>query len=322
MNSHKKILIIDNLAAFEKIINKDDSPYDINMSVMPGTLENKHKNVDPETGIPILRRRFNLVFLFLGGIHDLHLGAEYRWLKPNDLVIVPENMVCGSSNVRGCKGYCIHFKTEFLQPLLSSSLDSEFPFFNFETVHVINVSKEESQIIQKAFKDIITEYERFSYEKDYLLRNYTYILLLRIREIYRPYIKEVNENTNRAAKIAIQFKHLVEKNFLKKRSVKDYVCLLNVTAKHLSDVVKKTFGKSPHQIINDMLLLESKAQLVSTDKTITEIALDLNFTDQSHFNHFLKQHTGYSPAEYRKKYSFNPAMISFLTGKTKTPNYT
>ena len=54
--ARKDILIIPDLAAFEKIINRDSKPYDINMMVMSGTLENKHKDVDPEKGIPALRR--------------------------------------------------------------------------------------------------------------------------------------------------------------------------------------------------------------------------------------------------------------------------
>ncbi len=72
----KDILIIDNLAAFEKIINRDSKPYDINMMVMPGTLEDKHKNVDPKKGIQALRRQFNLIYLIQQGVHDVHLGAD------------------------------------------------------------------------------------------------------------------------------------------------------------------------------------------------------------------------------------------------------
>lgn len=182
----KDILIIDNLAAFEKIINRDNHPYDINMMVMPGTLEEKHKDVDPEKGIQALRRRFNLIYLLKEGIHDVHLGADYRYLKPNDLVIVPENMLYASSNIQKCKGYCIHFKTEFIQPLLNGTITELFSFFNQDAEHIINLSSEEYELIKQSFEDIIKEYERFSYEKDYILRNYIYILLLRIREIYRP----------------------------------------------------------------------------------------------------------------------------------------
>jgi len=299
--SKKDILIIENLAAFERLINRDTRPYDINMMVMPGTLEDKHKDVDPKKGIQALRRQFNLVYLLLGGVHDVHLGADYRWLKPNDLVIVPENMLYASSNVRNCTGYCMHFKTEYIQPLLSGPITEDFPFFGAETEHIINVTPEESMVVQQAFKDIIAEYERFSLERDHLLRNYIHILLLRIREIYRPHARTILESTSRGTRLANRFKHLVEKDFLHTREVGRYASQLNITPKHLSEVVKDTFGKTPRQMINDMLLLEAKVELGSTDKTVTEIAHAMNFNDQSHFTHFIKAHTGLSPLGLRKR---------------------
>ena len=312
--SRKDILIIKDLASFEKIVNRDSRPYDVNMMVMPGTLEDKHKDVDPKIGIQPLRRQFNLIYLLIAGVHDVHLGADYRWLKPNDLVIVPENMLYASSNIKNCTGYCIHFKTEFIQPLLNGPITEQFPFFNFETEHIINITEEETQIIMKAFKDIIGEYERFSPEKDYILRNYIYILLLRIREIYRPHTKDIRQNLSRAEKLANIFRQLVDKNYLKLRGVNEYAEIMNISPKHLSEVVKSSFGKTPREMINDMLLLEAKVQLASTDKTVTEIALELNFTDQSHFNHFVKKLTGKSPLELRQLYSKHSEEIKFLTG--------
>lgn len=299
--SKKDILIIENLADFEKKINRDNRPYDINMMVMPGTLEDKHKDVDPEKGIQALRRQFNLIYILLEGVHDVYLGADYRWLKPNDLVIVPENIVYASKNVHSCKGYCMHFKTEFIQPLLKNPLAEEFPFLGMEAEHIINVTNEESELIQQSFRDIIKEYERFSPEKDYLLRNFIHILLLRLREIYRPHAKKMNESATRSMRIAGEFKRLVEKNFIEKREVNHYASLLHITPKHLSEVVKQHTGKSPRVLINDMLLLEAKVLLGSTDLTVTEIAHRLCFSDQPHFGHFIKQHTGCSPLELRKK---------------------
>lgn len=297
----KEILIIENLADFEKKINRDSRPYDINMMVMPGTLEDKHKNVDPEKGIQALRRQFNLIYLLLDGVHDLYLGADYRWLKPNDLVIVPENMVYASKNVHSCKGYCMHFKTEFIQPLLKKPLAEEFSFLDLAAEHIINVTEDESKLIQQSFRDIIKEYERFSPEKDYLLRNYILILLLRVREIYRPHAKKLSESATRSMRISSEFKRLVEKKFIEIREVSKYADMLHITAKHLLEVVKQHTGKSPKEIINEMLLLESKVLLGSTDLSITEIAHRLQFGDQAHFSHFIKQHTGCSPAALRKK---------------------
>lgn len=294
------IMIIENLAIFEKLINRDQKPYDINMMVMPGTLEDKHKDVDPVKGIRALRRKFNLIYLLLDGIHDVHLGADYRWLKPNDLVIVPENYVYASTHVRDCKGFCIHFKTEYIQPLISKPLVGEFPFFDFEAEHIINISEQESQLIQMSFTDIIREYNQFSPEKDYLLRHFILILLARVREVFRKRTGSNEVNGTNENRIANRFKHLLQNNFIGMRRVEEYAAMLHISPKHLSDMVKKATGRSPRQIINDVLLLEAKVLLGSTDKTVTQIAQELRFDDQPHFNHFIKQQTGLTPRQLRR----------------------
>ena len=58
----KEILNIDTLAMFERLINRDSKSYDIDLMVMPGTLEDKHRNCE---SIPALRRQFNLIYLLL-----------------------------------------------------------------------------------------------------------------------------------------------------------------------------------------------------------------------------------------------------------------
>ena len=228
------------------------------------------------------------------------MGADYRWLKPNDLVIVPENMVYASQHIRNCKGFCIHFKTEFVQNLINGPLSEDFPFFQFEAEHIINLNDKDSQLIQQAFINIISEYQFTSNEKDSILRNLIHILLLRIREIYRPYVKQIMMSSSRASRLANTFKHMLERDFIKNRSVQKYASELNISSKYLYDVVKATFGKTPRDFINDMLLLEAKVQLGSTDKTISEIAFDLQFDDQAHFSHFIKQKSGMSPVALRQ----------------------
>jgi AraC-like DNA-binding protein len=282
---------------FERLINRDSKRYDIDMMVMPGTLEDKHRNCD---SIPALRRQFNLIYLLLSGEHDVKLGAEHLQLKPNTLVIVPENMLYASDHIRNCKGYCIHFKTEFLQSQLSGQLADQFPFFHFDAPHIIELSKKESEVVQETFKSIIGEYERSSSEKNFLLCNMILILLLRVREIYRVHVKELKKSTSRRSQLANRFKLLAEKKFIENRSVNYYAEMMNVTPKHLSEVVSDTFGRSPLQILHDLLLLEAKVQLRSTDKSVSEIAYDLKFDDQPHFTHFIKKRTGLSPGAFRR----------------------
>lgn len=298
MKTKREILNIETLEMFERVINLDTQPYDIDMMVMPGTLEDKHKNCET---IPALRRQFNLIYLLLEGEHDVKLGADHLQLNPNELVIVPENTLYASDHIKNCRGYCIHFKSEFLKPHLNKPLAEEFPYFHFDAPHIIQLNEEESMAIQAAFKNIIDEYQGASPEKDFLLRNFVLILLLRVREIYRTRVKLLKHNTNRREQLANYFKLMVEKQFLEKRTVNEYAEMLNITPKHLSEAVSETFGRSPIQVILDMLLLEAKVQLRSTDRSISEIAYYLRFDDPSHFTHFIKKRTGLTPVALRRQ---------------------
>ncbi|TAH39897.1 MAG: AraC family transcriptional regulator [Bacteroidetes bacterium] len=298
MKRKKDILSIETLEMFERLVNRDEKSYSIDMMVMPGTLEDKHKNCDT---IPALRRQFNLIYLLLEGEHDVKLGAEHLQLNPNDLVIVPENMLYASDHIKNCKGYCIHFKPEILNLQLAKPLAEEFPYFHFDAPHILNLSQTESELIQNSFRNIIQEYDGDSQEKNYLLCNLILILLFRIREIYRIRVKELNRNSNRQEQLANSFKLLVEKHFIENRSVNLYAEMLHITPKYLTEVVSDTFGRSPLQIIHDILLLEAKVQLRSTHKSISEIAYSLKFEDPSHFTHFIKRRSGFSPQSLRKQ---------------------
>lgn len=273
----------------------------MNGMAVSGLLEDMQDDLLSKNEVKPLRRQFNFIYLLLEGSHDVHLGADYRWLKSNDLVVVPENFVYASFNLKKCKGYYIHFKTEFIQPLLSRTISDDFSFFDLEAEHVINITERQSRLLQRCFKDLIREYHHFSPEQEAILRSFIHILLLRIKEIYHPFTKKMNKNATRGLTLANHFKHLVEKNFLQIRVVRQYAAMLNVTTKYLSEVVKRVMDKSPREVIKDMLLLESKMLLGSTDKTITEIAYMLNFSDQAHFSHFIKQHTGHTPHELQMK---------------------
>lgn len=298
---HNEILTFDTIAAFEKFINKDSKPYDPGLMVLPGIMQERHKKVDPKLGIPALRRNFNFVYLLLDGLHDIRLDDRHRWLKPNDLVIVPENVLYSSANISTCKGYCLEFKSEFLQPMLNGPISEQFPFFDLEAEHVISLTGKESELIQKAFVNIIEVNGISSREKDQLLRDYIHILLLLIRDCYKArYTVYIKEKATRAVRITNDYKHLVEKNFKEMHEVQQYANLLNISPKHLADVVKSTTGHPPHEMIYNMLVREAKALLTSTDMTVAEVAYELNFDDQSHFSHFIKRKTGHTPLELRR----------------------
>lgn len=107
--------------------------------------------------------------------------------------------------------------------------------------------------------------------------------------------------TSRHKKMFDMFLELVEKHHDKERMVSFYADKLCITPKYLSKIIKSVSGMSAPDIINRYVILEAQHLLRHTDKSIKQIADDLNFANQSFFQKYFKVHTGMTPNEYREK---------------------
>lgn len=112
-----------------------------------------------------------------------------------------------------------------------------------------------------------------------------------------------NEGTTRQEEIYSAFIDSLGENFKTARDIGYYADKLCITAKHLSQVVKEVSGKTALEIIEDYVLTECKALLLSTTMSIQEISDELNFPSQSVFGKYFKRLTGLSPKAYRKAQS-------------------
>lgn len=108
------------------------------------------------------------------------------------------------------------------------------------------------------------------------------------------------KGTDRQIKIYTSFLNVLNANFKKEREVCFYADKLCMTAKHLSQVVKDVTGKTALNIIEEYVITESKALLLSTSMSIQQICDNLNFPSQSVFGKYFKRITALSPSEYRK----------------------
>lgn len=111
-----------------------------------------------------------------------------------------------------------------------------------------------------------------------------------------------NMERSRQNDIAEKFLRSLKCNFHNEHKVEFYADDQYITPKYLSTVVKSATGSTVHDWINKYIILEAKAQLKSTGKTIQQIAIDLNFPNQSFFSKFFKKSTNQTPTEYRKSY--------------------
>lgn len=109
------------------------------------------------------------------------------------------------------------------------------------------------------------------------------------------------QSLSRKEALAKQFMDLVRNNYREVRNVAWYADKLCVTPKYISQVVKDTTGRPALDWIDEFAIIESKALLKSTDLSIDQIAVKLNFASSSLFSKYFKRVTGISPRQYRKR---------------------
>ncbi len=114
--------------------------------------------------------------------------------------------------------------------------------------------------------------------------------------------KEVAQaDNNRKDDIYLQFTELVSEHVREERTVKFYADALCISVQHLARVVKEASGETVHYWVSHVLLSEITRLLKDAERSVMQVADELNFADQSSLSKFFKKHTGMSPGQYRKK---------------------
>ena len=117
---------------------------------------------------------------------------------------------------------------------------------------------------------------------------------------------EINPSAPNPHKVSykafLNFRKLIEENYCRLHTVKDYAALLNVSSKTLTLYVNECSKYSPLELINNRIILEAKRLLRYSVLSVKEIAFRLGFEDPSYFAKFFKRLVKQSPADYRESF--------------------
>jgi AraC family transcriptional activator of pobA len=152
----------------------------------------------------------------------------------------------------------------------------------------------------RLFDLILEEYERPSERYNYnILRNHLdNFLLCADREKRKQGFREIQQSAD--LEYMMLFKDLLERNYKKFKSVNKYASDLGVSSRRLSQATFKILGKSPKELIDERILLESKRLLIHSSSTIKEIAYDLGFDEPTNFIKYFRKHNRFTPVEFRE----------------------
>ena len=86
--------------------------------------------------------------------------------------------------------------------------------------------------------------------------------------------------------------------------VKDLSGVARRSTAHFCRAFKRTFGQTPHAYLTARRLSRAKALMLEGDEPLSIIALLCGFTDQAHLSKLFRQHTGETPAAWRRRRAY------------------
>ncbi|WP_255481726.1 AraC family transcriptional regulator [Flavobacterium sp. xlx-221] len=268
------------------------------------TLEDLKKQQKDTVGKQTRRKFYSIVLLTEGQIEE-SIGHRKYQFGPQTMYFVGENQIHAverwSDDVKGI--YCMFDADYFLLCIKHQIKLNQFPFFDLDKEPFIELSERETGMMTHLFWKLNSEKcQKSTFNDDLLTRMFLNVILLEAERIYNKKAAQENFSLSRKDQLASQFQLLVNQHFIEKRQVSDYADLLHVHPNHLNDLVKEVSGLSASHFIQKQLLQEAKSRLLQTNDTVSMIASELNFTDDSYFNRFFKKQTGLTPLQFRKNH--------------------
>ena len=245
---------------------------------------------------------FYHIVLFTKGAGKQAIDFTNFLVKPGQIYFMTPGQVHNWQFSGEVDGYIVNFSESFFDSFFKEPYYLErFPFFGgYGEKQVIHLTGQCQKEVTVLFEKLLTELNPVKNHATEMIR----ILLLQIfitvtRQLEPVRLKEISKLGYTTLR---NFQKLVNENYIKLKLPSEYAAILYVTPNYLNGLCRDLLGKSAGEIIRDRIMLEAKRLLINADISISEIAAQLNFQDNSYFTKFFKKYAGKTPEEFRKDF--------------------
>jgi AraC family transcriptional activator of pobA len=231
-------------------------------------------------------------------------GGSKHWvdmkpytLQPNTFYFTVPHQVHLKEEPKPITVIALGFTEDFLA-LEENSVLRQLPIIqNPDNGHEMVLSDADVVFIEDILEKIYTENSQVNNWQHSMLLSYMRVLTIYLSRLYTEQFS--NADTAPERMLLKRYLSKIEDNYTQHHEVAAYADMLNISAGHLSEVVKEQSGRSAIAHIHDRLIIETKRLLFHTDSSIKEIAFRLGFEDASYFNRFFKRIVNDTPVAYR-----------------------
>lgn len=281
----------------EKIVYKDDRMIIIDNSNVTDTL-----NTSP------IKSEWFVALLCIEGESTIYINNEMYSIHKNDILLCHPQTIfehkITNLDFKYC-GFCL--SPEYVKQISLISSNSWNAILYIENNPIIALDENESSLFLQYYNLIRSKFETESqHHLKQLIDMLLHAFIYEFHDSMEKRIKIDPPQYNSADNLFISFLDILVNSYPKQRSVSYYAEKLFVTPKYLSAICKEISGETASDLITRYVKKDIENLLKQPNKTIKEIANELDFANLSFFGKYVKRIFGVSPKEYREniKYYF------------------
>ncbi len=203
-------------------------------------------------------------------------------------------------------GYGLLFHPDLIRGTALGQEIRNYSFFSYETNEALHLSDEERQTIRDTLQKVEQELDHAidKHSRRLITANVGLLLDYCMRFYDRQFITRSEVNSD----ILTRFERLLDAYFdtdMQRQeglpSVKYFADKVFLSPNYFGDVIRKLTGMTASEHIQNKVIDRVKEQLLSSDKTASQIAYELGFQYPQHLSRMFKRITGLTPNEFRQQ---------------------
>lgn len=201
-------------------------------------------------------------------------------------------------------GWGVFFHPDLIRGTSLGKTIKEYSFFSYEANEALHLADKEkhtlNEIVQKINAELLENIDKHS--QTLIVSNIELLLNYCTRYYDRQFITRRNANSDILAKVEDVLTKYFQQTQLSEKglpTVKYLADQVHLSANYLSDLLKRETGMNAQDRIHYYLIEEAKNLLLSSNKSVGELAFSLGFEYPQYFSRLFKSKTGMTPLEYR-----------------------
>ena len=243
--------------------------------------------------------QYNEIYFLQSGKCNVYIDNETYCLEDGSVLFIPAFKE---------HTFIYPFTQDIKRTVLYISTEQLNWYFNKDFKDEINnlFINKHLQLSRKSFSNLSNIFEKIQFEKysldnmsESLTKAYFFELIIYLIRCQR-YTHNINQRTNLSNITIGEIVNFIENNYSRQLTLPEIAAQLGISESSLTKKIKIFTNMTFKEYLTKTRIEAAKSLLISSEKSITEIAYECGYNNSNFFGDVFKKAVGMSPSSYRK----------------------